>query len=103
MTGARAFVEDRVFPFMKTVADVSNLFQTYFLVQTVTVCMAMGRFFQYLKFQKKLSIVTDTFRGIADDLIHVGFVLVCVCFTLGAMCSLCYGQIDPEFQTFGPS
>eukprot|EP00746_Dinoflagellata_sp_MGD_P075526 gnl/MRDRNA2_/MRDRNA2_30383_c0_seq1.p1 gnl/MRDRNA2_/MRDRNA2_30383_c0~~gnl/MRDRNA2_/MRDRNA2_30383_c0_seq1.p1 ORF type:complete len:559 (+),score=101.12 gnl/MRDRNA2_/MRDRNA2_30383_c0_seq1:161-1678(+) len=60
-------------------------------------------FFEYLSFQKRLSMITDTFHGIFDELIHIGLVLLAVCFTLGTMSSLAFGAFDPSFRDFFPS
>merc|ERR1719161_2103874 len=63
----------------------------------------MIRFFQYLSFQSRLSMVTDTFKEIGDDLVHILFVFLSVCFLIGVLCSLGYGAFDPDFQLLLPS
>merc|ERR1719506_399116 len=58
---------------------------------------------QYFAFQKRLAIVADTFSGIFDDLLHMGIVLLLVCFFFGVINSLAFGAYDPAFQSFLPS
>merc|ERR1719161_2721666 len=61
------------------------------------------RFLQYLTFQKRLSMVTDTFSDIFEDFFHIASVIAAICFTLGVMTSLAVGSLDPAFQGFFPS
>merc|ERR1719161_260367 len=80
--------------------DISTAFQYFVWVHMVVVLLLLARFFEHLKFQKRMSVVHDTFEGIFDDLLHIGITLLCVCFMLGVACTLAFGALDPEFQSF---
>lgn len=94
---------ERGFPLMEQERDIANSFSNYFMLQTLVVALIMVRFLQYLSFQKRLSMVTDTFSDISYEFMHIFFVLSAICFTLGVTYSLACGSLDPAFRRFGPS
>jgi len=44
-------------------------------------------------------MVTDTFQDIMDDLLHIGLVLIIVCYVFGVINSMTVGDNDEAFQT----
>lgn len=82
---------------------VSTMYDFYWAVHVITVVLVVMRSMQYLEFQKRLSSVADTFSGIADELIHMSFVTLLVCFLFGVINSLAFGSYDPAFANIGDS
>jgi Ca2+-binding EF-hand superfamily protein len=94
---------DRMIPLMLVVKSVTLAYNHYFLSAGVVVTLMVLRLQQFFAFQKRLSMVVDTFNGIGDDLLHMSIVLVIVCFLFGVIDSLAFGAYDPAFQHFALS
>jgi hypothetical protein len=89
----------RVLPFAQLVDSITQLYNCYYWAHTVALAFVLMRVFQYLMFQRHLSMVTDTFQGIMDDLLHIGLVLIIVCYVFGVINSMTVGDNDEAFQT----
>ncbi len=88
----------RIFAEYKLQCDgLERLYVLYSVLNGLLVCVMLQRFFEYLAFQKRLSIVTDTFMGISGDLFHltIVFVFVVVCFSF--LSSFLFGYQDFAF------
>lgn len=92
-----------VLPFVNIVDDISYAYNRYFFLHVVVMTLMVMRLQQYFAFQKRLAIVADTFSGIFDDLLHMGIVMLLICFFFGVINSLAFGAYDPAFQEFFPS
>lgn len=92
-----------VLPFIELVDDISYAYNRYFFLHVVVMTLMVMRLQQYFSFQKRLAIVADTFSGIFDDLLHMGIVMLLICFFFGVINSLAFGAYDPAFQEFLPS
>lgn len=89
-----------LWPFIDLVHRISTHYTWYYLIQAAVMTLMILRLQQYLAFQKRLSAVRDTFSGIMDDMMHIGFILLLVCFFTGVLNCLAFGLYDPGFQEF---
>jgi hypothetical protein len=103
MDRARDAMKTQVWPYIYGVQMVSTMYDFYWAVHVITVVLVVIQSMQYLQFQKRLSSVADTFSGIADELIHMSFVTLLVCFLFGVINSLAFGSYDPAFANIGDS
>eukprot|EP00656_Telonema_subtile_P035316 TRINITY_DN39296_c0_g1_i1.p1 TRINITY_DN39296_c0_g1~~TRINITY_DN39296_c0_g1_i1.p1 ORF type:complete len:663 (-),score=233.12 TRINITY_DN39296_c0_g1_i1:62-2050(-) len=56
-------------------SEICNLFHHYFVLAGLTTVFMTLRLFEYLHFQKKLSVITETFMHSMGELCHLFFVL----------------------------
>lgn len=103
MSASVSAMHRNVLPFIKLIDEISEAYNRYFFMHVVVMTLMVMRLQQYFAFQKRLAIVADTFSGIFDDLLHMGIVLLLVCFFFGVINSLAFGAYDPAFQSFLPS
>jgi len=100
MTNSMEVLEARVVPFITLIQELAIATTRYFFVHTILMTICVMRLQQYFAFQKRLAIVSDTFSGIFDDLLHLGIVVLLVCFFFGVLNSLAFGAYDPPFRSF---
>lgn len=88
-----------VLPFYKTCWNFSQLFTAYSVINGLSMLVMTFRFFEYVSFQKRLSMITDTFAGISSELFHLLIVFVLVCFSFSLVCLFTFGMLDPSFTS----
>jgi len=89
---------DHVLPFYMQCTTFSNVWNVFSVFNGATVLVMTFRFFEYVSFQKRLSMITDTFAGIASELIHLLIVFTLVCFSFALICVFTFGNLDPTFS-----
>jgi hypothetical protein len=103
MVGAIHSGSTYIWPYINGIRHLSQMYAFYLGLHVLGVVLVVIRSMQYLTFQKRLSSVCDTFTGISDELVHMGFVTMLVCFLFGVINSLAFGSYDPAFTNFGTS
>jgi len=103
MRASLTAMHKNVLPFIEVVDGISYAYNRYFFLHVVVMTLMVMRLQQYFAFQKRLAVVADTFSGIFDDLLHMGIVMLLICFFFGVINSLAFGAYDPAFQNFDAS
>eukprot|EP00397_Hematodinium_sp_SG-2012_P005149 GEMP01005167.1.p1 GENE.GEMP01005167.1~~GEMP01005167.1.p1 ORF type:complete len:812 (+),score=116.55 GEMP01005167.1:252-2687(+) len=86
-----------VLPFYKKCSTFSTFFNIYSALNGFLILIMTFRFFEYVSFQKRLSMITDTFAGISSELFHLLIVFILVCFSFSLVCLFTFGMLDPSF------
>lgn len=86
-----------ILPFYQSCTNFSLFFNVYSVLNGLIILIMTFRFFEYVSFQKRLSMITDTFAGISSELFHLFIVFVLVCFSFALVCLFTFGMLDPSF------
>jgi hypothetical protein len=100
MRAAMESTQQHTQPTLELVEQIGFHRNIYFCICVAVMILMVVRLQQYLLFQKRLAVVTDTFSGVLDDLFHIGMVLCLACFCFGVISSLAFGAYDPAFSHF---
>lgn len=103
VTAALAAMDVRSARMIGVVEQISIASTRYFSSHVVILIACVVRLNQYMSFQKRLAVVTNTFSGISDDLVHMTGLVLLICFCFGVINSLAFGSYDPAFRYFMPS
>jgi len=90
-------------PLLDTLSKISLIYSYYFVWQTFTVGVMLWLLVEHLRFQKRLSHMTDTLKAVTKEVFGLGFLVVIVCCMIGVMCSLAFGSLDPNFRSLWTS
>lgn len=86
-------------PLLDALSRISLLNSYYFVWQTFTAAVMLWLLVEHLRFQKRLSHMTDTLKGVSKEVFGLFFLVFIVCCMIGVMCSLAYGSLDPNFRS----
>jgi hypothetical protein len=103
MSAAGNAMEKITLPNIAKIHLISRLYSYYYFIHVILTLMLVLRLQQYLQFQRRLSVVADTFWGITDEVMHVGLVLISLCFFFGAMFTVACGLYDTALTNFTDS